>query len=183
VVIIPTARGKRTVIRTRMACARIYAVFWFLTGAFVPAAVAQTPAQNADSPRGAIHADPAAAADSEVKTLEAELAKLTVAGDRDGYAKHLAADYVYVREDGMLETRDDVLAEFSDAKRKIIFMEPDAAKMVIHVYGDTAIASAEFSLTARESGQVRQHMRRLTHVFVKRGGEWVLIAGQATTAR
>jgi ketosteroid isomerase-like protein len=176
-------RIEQNVLFSPAAAATVKAVI-FAGCLLAPIAAAE---QASDPPTAvqtnSVHADQNAAAETEIKALETDLAKLVVSADRDGYAKHLAADYLNVREDGVTETREDVLHQFSDAKHKIIFMEPDTAKMTIHVYGDTAIASAEFSLTGRELGQVRQHTRLLTHVFLKRGGEWVLIAGQATTVR
>ena len=39
---------------------------------------------------------------------------------------------------------------------------------------DTAV------ITVRDNGQVRVHPARLTHVFVRRDGQWYLLAGQYT---
>jgi hypothetical protein len=43
-------------------------------------------------------------------------------------------------------------------------MEPD---LVIHIYGDTAVCSAEFTLRVRENGQVNSRRSRPGDIFVK----------------
>ena len=128
----------------------------------------------------AMHAEANPVAEGEIKALELKLAELIVRADWDEYAKHLAADYLYIRENGRVENRDEALANLRDIKRKIIVMEMEPADLAIRIYGDTAVSSAEFTVTVRDSGQVKPHRTRLTHFFVKRDGQWVLVAGQAT---
>jgi uncharacterized membrane protein len=51
---------------------------------------------------------------------------------------------------------------------------------VIRIFGDTAVANAEFTIRVRDSGQVKSRRTRLTDVFVMRDGQWCLVAGQET---
>ncbi len=126
-------------------------------------------------------ADTNPAAEGEIKSLELRLAEIIVKGDWDEYAKHLAPDYLYTRENGHVESKDEALASLRDIKRKIIVMEMEPADLVIHLHGDTAVSSAAFTTTVRESGQVKSRLARLTDVFVKRDGQWYLVAGHSTT--
>jgi ketosteroid isomerase-like protein len=128
-----------------------------------------------------VRADANSTAQGEIKALELRLAELIVHGDWDEYTKHLASDYLYTRDNGHLENKDEALASLSDARRKIIVMEMEPADLAIRIYGDTAVANAEFTITVRDSGQVKSRRTRLTDVFVKRDGQWVLVAGQGTT--
>ena len=128
-----------------------------------------------------VHADTNAVADSEIKALELKLSDLIIRGDWDEYAKHLASDYLHTRENGHVEGKDEWLASLRDVKRKIIVMEMEPADVAIRIYGDTAVANAEFTVTVRDSGQVKSRRTRLTNVFVKRDGQWCLIAAQDTT--
>src|SRR6266404_1769854 len=127
-----------------------------------------------------VHADANPAAESEIKALELKLAGLIVRGDWDEYAKHLASDYLYTRDNGHVEGKDEALASLRDVKRKIIVMEMEPADLAIRIYGDTAVSNAEFTTSVRESGQVKTRRTRQTDVFVKRDGQWCLVAGQAT---
>lgn len=127
-----------------------------------------------------LHADANPVAQAEIKALELRLAELIVRADWDEYAKHLASDYLYTRDSGQVENRDEALASLRDIHRTVIVMEmePDLA---IRIYGDTAVSSAEFTIRVRENGQVTSRRSRLGDVFVKRNGQWYLVAGQGTT--
>jgi hypothetical protein len=126
------------------------------------------------------HADANPVAEGEIKALELKLAGLVIHGDWDEYEKHLASDYLHTRDNGHVESKDEALASLRDVKRKIIVMEMEPADLAIRIYGDTAVSNAEFTTSVRESGQVKTRRTRQTDVFVKRDGQWYLIAGQDT---
>ncbi|MGD0792077.1 MAG: nuclear transport factor 2 family protein [Terriglobales bacterium] len=128
-----------------------------------------------------MRADANPAAEGEIKALELKLAELIVRGDWDEYAKHLASDYLHTRDNGHVESKDEALASLRDVQRKIIVMEMEPADLAIRIYGDTAVSNAEFTISVRESGQVKSRRTRLTDVFVKRDGQWCLVAEQGTT--
>jgi ketosteroid isomerase-like protein len=127
-----------------------------------------------------VHADANPGAAGEIRALELNLAGLIVHGDWDEYAMYLSSDYLHTRYNGQVENKDEALASLRDPKRKIIVMEMEPADLVIRVFGDTAVANAEFTITVRDSGQVKSRPTRLTDVFVKRDGQWCLVAGQET---
>jgi hypothetical protein len=127
-----------------------------------------------------VHADASPTAESEIKALELKLAGMIIRGDWDEYAMYLAPDYLHTRYNGQVENKDQALASLRDVKRKIILMEMEPADLAIRIYGDTAVANAEFTIRDRDSGQVKSRRTRLTDVFVKRDGQWCLIAGQET---
>jgi ketosteroid isomerase-like protein len=128
-----------------------------------------------------VHADANPVAEGEIRALESKLAELIVHGDWDEYAKYLAPDYLHTRDSGQVETKDEALASLRDVKRKVIVMEMEPADLVIHIYGDTAVSNAEFTIRVRDNGQVKGRRSRQTDVFVKRDGQWYQIAGQGTT--
>ncbi|MGO9401835.1 MAG: nuclear transport factor 2 family protein [Terriglobales bacterium] len=127
-----------------------------------------------------VRADANAAAEGEIKALQLKLAELIVHGDWDEYASHLASDYVHTRDNGHVEGKDEALASLRDVKRKVIVMEMEPADVVIRIYGDTAIANAEFTIRVRDSGQVKGRRTRLTGIFLKRDGQWWQVAEQET---
>jgi hypothetical protein len=133
---------------------------------------------TAQQPR--VHADANPTAEGEIKALELKMADLIVRADWDEYAKLLSSDYLHTRENGRVEKKDEALASLQDLKRKIIVMEMEPADLAIRIYGDMAVSNAEFTMTVRDSGMVKPHLIRLTDVFVKRDGQWRLVAGQST---
>jgi hypothetical protein len=125
-------------------------------------------------------ADANPVAKGEIKALELKLAELIVRADWDEYEKHLASDYLHTRDNGHVESKDEAMANLRDVKRKIIVMEMEPADTEIRIYGDTAVSNAEFTTCARETGQVKTRRTRRTDIFVKRDGQWCLVAGQDT---
>ena|SRR5271168_4701963 len=136
-------------------------------------------AVNAQQP--GVHAGTSAVAEAEIKTLELKLADLVVRGEWDEYAKNLSSDYLHTRENGHLENKDEALAGLRDGKRKIIVMEMEQGDAAIRIYDDTAVVNAKYTITVRDSGQVKARIIRQTDVFAKRDGQWWLIAEQDTT--
>jgi len=144
--------------------------------AFLPALSIALAGQQAD-----VRADTNPAAEAEIKALELKLAELIVRDDWDEYARHLASDYLHTRDNGQVEYKDEALASLRDVKRKIIVMEMEPADFAVRIYGNTAVANAEFTIRVRENGQVKGRRSRQTDVFVKRDGQWYLLAEQGTT--
>jgi ketosteroid isomerase-like protein len=126
------------------------------------------------------HADANPAAEGEIKTLESKLAELILRADWDEYAKHLTSDYLHTLENGHVESKVETLERLRDPKRKIIVMEMEPGDLAIRIYGDAAVSNAEFTIRVRDSGQVKTRRTRQTDVFVKRDGQWYLVAGQGT---
>jgi len=124
--------------------------------------------------------DATPSAESEIKALELRLPELIVQAAWDEYAKHLASDFLHTRDNGQVENKEETMAALRDLKRKIIVMEMEPADLLIHVYGDTAVASAKFTIRVREAGQVKSRVTRQTDVFVKRDGQWLMVAEQVT---
>ncbi len=127
-----------------------------------------------------VHPDTNQAAEGEIKTLESKLADQIVHGDWDEYASHLAPDYLHTRDGGQVENKDQTLASLRDVKRKIIVMELEPSDLMIRIYGETAISNAEFTIRVRDNGQVIGRRLRITDVFLKRDGQWYVVAGQET---
>lgn len=145
-------------------------------GAVVGMLLSQTclMAQSAAPP-----ADSNGAAETEVKAFVSQMAEMIVKADWDGYAQRLAPEYVRTDYDGRLMNKDEVLARLRDPLRKIIVMEAEPDQRV-RLYGDTAVSSTAFTISVRDSGQVKTRMIRMTDVLLKRDGQWHLVAEQAT---
>ncbi len=124
-------------------------------------------------------ADSNGAAEGEIKAFASHMAEMIVKGDWDGYAQRLVPDYFRTDYDGRVLNKDEALARLRDPQRKIIVMEMEPDQRV-RLYGDTAISSAAFTISVRDSGQVKTRMIRMTDVLVKREGQWYLVEEQAT---
>lgn len=145
--------------------------------ALLLAASAAAPAQQA-----AVRADTNPAAEAEIKALELKLANWIVQGNWDEYGQHLAPEYLHTGYNGHVESKEEALAALRDEHRKIIVMELEPADQRVQLYGGTAVFNGEFTVSVRESGQLKTRRIRLTDVFVRRDGQWFLVAEQKTAS-
>lgn len=116
-------------------------------------------------------ADPDAAAEAEIKALELHLAQLLVSREFDEYEKYLAADYTRINANGVVETREQVLAGFR-ASTGGYSMQP--TDLVVKIYGDTAILTGTLTVASAEATR----MSRFRKVFIRRDGRWFLVSLQ-----
>lgn len=129
---------------------------------------------------GAARADTNPAAEAEIRALELKLAEWIVHGQWEEYGQHLAVDYLHTAYDGHVQGKEEALAALRDEHRKIVVMELEPADQRVRVYGDTALSNAELAISVRESGQLKSRRVRLTDVFIRRDGQWYLVAEQST---
>ena len=121
-----------------------------------------------------LSADRNDAAEAEVKALELHLAKLLVAHNFDEYEKYLSTDYSRISPTGTVESREQVMKSFR-ASPPGGAMEP--TELEVKVYGDTAILTGKLAVTT--GGTVRHS--RFRKVFIRRGGQWLLVSLQGVT--
>jgi ketosteroid isomerase-like protein len=125
------------------------------------------------------YADSNGAAEAEVKAFVSRMAEMIVKADWDGYAQRLAPEYLRTDYDGRVMNKDEALGRLRDPQRKIIVMEVEPDQHV-RLYGDTAISSTKFTISVRDTGQVKTRLIRMTDVLAKRDGQWYLLAEHAT---
>lgn len=124
------------------------------------------------------HADSNPAAEAEIKSLVSKMTEMIIKADWDAYAQHLAPDYIGTSFTGHVESKDEALARLRDPQHKIIVMDMEPGQR-IRLYADTAISSTEFTISLRESGRLNTHRVFLTDTWLKRDGQWLVVAEQA----
>jgi hypothetical protein len=108
---------------------------------------------------------------AEIKALEFHLAKLLVSHAFDKYETYLAADYTRIDPDGVVLTREQVLAAFRASPPK---GSMDPSELSVKVYGNTAILTGKLS----ETDSTGTRVGRFRKVFIRWGGRWFLVSLQ-----
>lgn len=116
----------------------------------------------------------------DIKVLELKVSELVVQADWVALSKLLSSDYVRTLADGHSENREQTMATFQSGEPKIVAMIPE--EIEVRIYGDTAISTGKLTLTARQENKVRERHSRFTDVFIRRNGQWFLVATQTTPA-
>ena len=115
---------------------------------------------------------PNAATEGEIKAQETELENLLLKGDWQQYASYLADDFWQVGQ--QLENKKAVWAALQSGKWKYLYLTPDEEQ--VRSYGDIAILNLHLSIVARENGKVTTTLHRITKVFRRENGKWLLVS-------
>jgi ketosteroid isomerase-like protein len=131
--------------------------------------------------------DDSAAAEREIRALEAQLAGAVVHPDRAFYERVLADDFTHTSHSGVFKTRAEWLAEGKFGKEaepragRTIYDAFDVDDLAVRVYGDTAVVTGRSTPRGTDAkGQPIRGKYRFQRVWVKRQGRWRAAAFQGT---
>jgi ketosteroid isomerase-like protein len=132
-------------------------------------AYAQTPGKPAGSDAGAEQA---------VTKIEHDMLAALLKKDVASFGRHFADDAVLATPDGALQTKAQLLA---DLKSGDLALESSTiSDLKARVFGDAAVVTYVTNDKGKFKKQDISGRYRWTDVFVRRGGEWKLVAGQGT---
>lgn len=135
----------------------IVAAALLLAGASSPVG-AQTPAEQA------------------VRQAEDRRVKAMIDDDFAALDAVLADDLTYAHSSGAVDTKASYLESLKSGKTK--YLTFDRTPSVVRLYGDTAVVTGAATLSLR--GQAAPFSLRYTLVYVRRDGQWRMVAWQST---
>jgi ketosteroid isomerase-like protein len=87
-------------------------------------------------------------------------------GDKDAVSKYIADDYIGTLTDGTVQNKTQYMAAVAASTDKDV-----ADDYNVRVFGNVAIMTHRGTVTGTDNLQYRS-----THVWMKRGGKWLLVA-------
>ena len=117
-------------------------------------------------------------ATDEVLAIENERVATLLGGDADAYANYLGEEFFYnVASGGAYSKKEYVeLLRSGAVKVKSVRREPSG----VEIYGNVAVVTYVSHSDVNIRGEDRELHLRTLHVWVKRDGQWKLVARQAT---
>lgn len=113
---------------------------------------------------------------SAVRETEMKLDQASAQGDIRALDGMMGSDFSTVGLEGDRETRSEFLDRLRESPWKIESLRQTGLQ--IRFYGDLAVVTGSDQIRGRNStGEVRDTPYRFLHVFQKRDGHWLLIAG------
>jgi hypothetical protein len=126
--------------------------------------LASTPAA-AQSPTAALEA------------LEIKRFKATTDNDLSTLSSLLAEDLVYTHSNGNNDTKAAYLEALRSGKTRYLTIAPEG--MNVRILGDTALISGKAKVVVESNGQKLDLYLSYLDVWVRRGGQWQMIAWQS----
>jgi ketosteroid isomerase-like protein len=107
--------------------------------------------------------------------LEDSWATALVKRDADRFQRMLAPGFVYT-EDDKLMGRDQVLHDVVSGPDTVTAAHNE--DMVPHLFGTTGIVTGWLIVRGRSGGKPFEHRYRFTDTWIKRNGDWQIVAAQ-----
>ena len=119
------------------------------------------------------HAKASAVAVQEVIDAEHEWAKSAVAGDAAAFARFMDDDYVALYPDGRAVDKASWVADLRTGRDK--FQSVDLHNMKVHLHGETAVVTAEYTQKATDDGKDSSGSGVYMDTWVRRNGRWQVV--------
>jgi uncharacterized protein (TIGR02246 family) len=117
-------------------------------------------------------------AEQAVRQLFDELVASYAKNDAVAPGRILAEDFTFTSPFGDVMTKEQRIGEIKPGGVQFDSYTVDDVK--VRVYGDTAVVANQATLSGKRGDQVLSGQYRATSVFVKKGGNWQLVAAQST---
>lgn len=115
----------------------------------------------------------------EIRKLEMGWVEAVKSGDYARLDQILSKDLVYTHATGIREDKGEYLGKLKTGDQKYASIEHSDLK-AISFNGNTAVVAAKVHMTGATKGVPFDNRVLMTHVWVKQGGKWQLVAHQTT---
>lgn len=97
--------------------------------------------------------------------------------DADWLEKHLDPTFTLTSSTGKVTTRADEVADLRSGTKYDVFRNRDSK---VRVYGDAAVVTGITRVEGKSDGKPYALDFQFTDTYVRKGGEWVIVASQAS---
>jgi uncharacterized protein (TIGR02246 family) len=115
---------------------------------------------------------------AQVMAVEREWTEAHLRGDVETLARLMADDYLKIESDGSVSDRAMTLAKYTPETRYWEKVQGD--EYDVRVYGDTALVIGRWTARGMNHGTRFDYAARFLSVYVKRAGQWQMVAEQST---
>ena len=109
-----------------------------------------------------------------IRELDEQRIQAQIHADRVALDRIYAEDFVGIGPSGTVRTKPQVLADFTSHDLK--FQSITTEDVRIRVYGNTVVETGRSTMVGQDKGKVVPRDNRFTRVWVRRRGQWQLVA-------
>jgi ketosteroid isomerase-like protein len=115
--------------------------------------------------------------EEDLIALDRAWAAAVVANDLDSLEKLCAPDLIYAHSDGQVDSYEVYLNRLRNQTSD--YQAIDISQISAKLFGDTAVVNVRANFRVLADGRQINNDLAYTHVYLKRDGEWQLIAHQS----
>jgi ketosteroid isomerase-like protein len=114
-----------------------------------------------------------------IRKLDEERIQAQIHADAVALDRIYADDFIGIGPSGTVRMKPQVLADFTSHELKFQSIKTEDVR--IRVYGNTAVETGRSIMVGQDKGKVVPSDNRFTRVWVKRQGQWRLVANHYST--
>jgi uncharacterized protein (TIGR02246 family) len=114
-----------------------------------------------------------------IRKLDQERIQAQIHADAMALDRIYADDFIGIGPSGTVRTKPQVLADFTSHDLKFQSITTDGVR--IRVYGNTVVETGRSTMIGQDKGKVVPRDNRFTRVWVRRQGQWRLVANHYST--
>jgi hypothetical protein len=119
--------------------------------------------------------------EEQLRKLEADWATAVATNESKQIGRFLTANFLFVGAGGVLQTRDEHLADFDSGKLKVNSVVIEGATVKVH--DRSAVVSSRVTIKGTFDGHDISGPYQFTDTWVKQGASWLAVARQQTQVR
>lgn len=110
-----------------------------------------------------------------IRRLETERSQASLRRDTATLERIYADDFSTVGSSGAVRNKAQLMVDYKSGAMKVESQSFD--DVIVRVYGDSAIVTGQTTQKGQDKGQDISGRFRFTRVYVKRSGQWQIVAG------
>src|SRR5262252_1716618 len=114
-----------------------------------------------------------------IRKLDSQRIQAQIHADAVALDRIYADDFIGIGPSGAVRTKPQVLSDFTSGDLKFQSITTDDVQ--IRVYGRTAVETGRSTMIGQDKGRVVPRDNRFTRVWVRRLGQWRLVANHYST--
>jgi ketosteroid isomerase-like protein len=118
---------------------------------------------------------------AEVLAVERQWTAAHLHGDVAAIERIMAEEYIRIQPDGSVAGKAAVLAAYQPDRRHWDHAQGD--EYDVRIYGNTALVVGRWTARGVNNGQAFDYAARFLSVYVRRNGDWQMVAEQSTEIR
>ena len=115
--------------------------------------------------------------------IERDIGDANVRRDKAFFERVEADEFVFTDSGGGMTTKAEDVASLDKPAGEFKLVSYVVDEMKVRVYGKTAVVTGRTTTTLRGRDREVVNRSRFTDVFVKRGGQWQIVAGHSSRIR
>jgi ketosteroid isomerase-like protein len=120
-------------------------------------------------------------AEVEVLRVNEDFDRAIVARDVAAYERIFANEFIFTGFDGAVTDREKEIEKVRSRNLKFEYGKSDDVR--VKVFGRTAVVTGRFTARGKNDGEVFSFVERYTAVYVKRDGQWQMVAEHASEVK